>query len=370
MASDLELKMKYLGYKHSTPEKTGMKNFEIECFQFFNRNNISKIDIDMNNLYKLDLSDVRKLAEKFYKIHNFELRNINQLSINEAKNASSEMQKSSTVYDAYEYLNSKLKSKSPYELDIELINGHSMVGEIIKPLIIVPSEQGVTATNRKIYFDRIMLGKKLSLLSTATLVHEIAHSQQEQLIGYSENYLNKEIISIFLEKVCAYELDPSLELLNISSRKRMQDTYEKYKKSNSKESSQEDKIQSALYVQGTLYASKLFDMYLNERKPKNREKYLKDIQSVFNGELKVEDMLKNRGIRFSQCVDRALIHRQLYGYEIKQQPSVQNLVTKLAIETIGEQGDTALIDGIKAHMDSHEKILNNYENEQIKIDGE
>ena len=74
-----------------------------------------------------------------------------------------------------------------------------MVGEIIKPILIVPSN--IAVLNKKLYFSSVQLGGQLNALSVGTFVYEIAHVEQEKNFGYADDYLNKEIISTFLEKV-------------------------------------------------------------------------------------------------------------------------------------------------------------------------
>lgn len=186
-----------------------------------------------------------------------------------------------------------------------------MVAEIIKPLLICPQE--LESDNRKVYFSHINLGKQLTELSAGTLVHEIAHSQQEQNIGYAEDCLNKEIISIFLEKVVALEMDPTGELLRISELTRFNDVLGHYYRLSSNKGllSEEIYIEDLMYIKSTFYAEKLFDMYLNERKQKNKDKYFYQIQDVFDGKITVEELIQSRNITPAKTQDLSLLKRHI-----------------------------------------------------------
>ena len=75
--------------------------------------------------------------------------------------------------------------------------------------------------------------------------------------------------------------------------------------------SDEDRLNTMTYVQSTLLAEKLFDMYLKERKQKEKDKYIRDIQNVFDGRQTVDDMIGRRGVTLNQCLDTSLIKRHI-----------------------------------------------------------
>lgn len=66
-----------------------------------------------------------------------------------------------------------------------------------------------------------------------------------------------------------------------------------------------------MYVKSILFAEKLFDMYLNERKQKNKDKYFYGIQDVFDGKITVEDMIRNRNITTANSQDLGMLKRHL-----------------------------------------------------------
>lgn len=70
-------------------------------------------------------------------------------------------------------------------------------------------------------------------------------------------------------------------------------------------------IDSLMYMKSTLIAEKLFDMYLSERKEKNRDKYMDDINAIINGKMTVEEMISKRRVTIAQCQDYGLFLRHM-----------------------------------------------------------
>ena len=66
-----------------------------------------------------------------------------------------------------------------------------------------------------------------------------------------------------------------------------------------------------MYVKSILFAEKLFDMYQNERKQKNKDKYFYQIQDVFDGKIQVEDLIRSRNITPVQTQDLSLLKRHI-----------------------------------------------------------
>lgn len=310
MTKEMEIfqqKLKYLGYKGVNLNRVSLSSFKnfMTIMPKIN-NNIEKLTEDLPNL---TLEEIRKLTQEFCMKY-FSLHNISIVSSNELIRRQKEISKANDSHGVYENINSILSSVNPLDIDIVLTNGHSMIGQIIKPIVIAPS---VDENNRKIYFSNIELGNQLTNLSSATLVHEIAHSQLEQNIGYAEDYLNKELITIFLEKVAALELDPTGELLKISEKMRFNDILNRYLLLHQKkgEINTISDIDNLLYIKSTFYAEKLFDMYINERKQKNRDKYFYDIQEIFDGKTTVEELIRKRNITAAKASDISLLKRHI-----------------------------------------------------------
>jgi hypothetical protein len=190
-----------------------------------------------------------------------------------------------------------------------------MIGEIQKPLIVVLDKDYYNLV--EIPFARIVLGNKLTKLSAATHAREVAHSHTEGIKGYAEHYLNKEVISLFIEKLAALEVDPTGEILRLSERNRFKFISELKMVILNPELAmkfnvtKEQILEAQMYIQSTLYATKLFDEYQKARKPKDKQRIIDGIQAVFDGRITVEEMLANRGISYGQIKDTSLIRRHI-----------------------------------------------------------
>ena len=260
-----------------------------------------------DNLEKISLDEVKKLTKEILSKY-FNITDIEYIDVASVSNNCPIL--SDTDEGFYEIVNSWLSPKSPYDLDIKLVDGdNSMVGKIFKPIIYSPEVE--LCDNRRVYFSNIELCSMLTKISAATLGHEIAHSQQERHIGYAEDYLNKEVISIFIEKLISYELDSTGELLKCCENTRFSDLVIRfYECSKTNDKSNENYIDNLVYIKSILIANKLFDMYISERKQKNRDKYIDDIQKVFDGKITVEELIDSRNITINKCLDAMLLKRR------------------------------------------------------------
>lgn len=306
--NQFKMRLDYLGYKGINLDNISFKKFG----NFINvmPKSDKKSFASLLSLPTLSLEEVRELTKSFCQKY-FSLSDISYVSLDQLKSNMKFITSTNSTSEFYNRINSFLIKSNPLDLPIHLVEGHSMVGNIEKPLMITPLEpQG---NNRQVYFSHISLGKQLTQLSAATLIHEIAHSQQEKNIGYAEDYLNKEIISIFLEKVAALEMDSTGELLRISELTRFYDVLNHYYSLSLKKGiiSDASDVDDLLYVKSTFYAEKLFDMYLNERKQKNKDKYFYQIQDVFDGKITVEDLIQSRNITPAKTQDLGLLKRHI-----------------------------------------------------------
>lgn len=303
-----KLKLDYLGYKGINLDRTSLKTFRNFISVMPKKNEESFASL--LKLPTLSLEEVRELTKIFCQKY-FSLSDISYVSLDQIQSNMEFISTSKSTSELYDRVNSLLVKINPLDLPINFVDGHSMVGEIQKPILMALKES--KGDNRQVYFSHINLGKQLTQLSAATLIHEIAHSQQEQNIGYAEDYLNKEIISIFLEKVAALEMDPTGELLRISELTRFNDTLNHYYSLSLKKGiiSGKKDAKDLLYIKSTFYAEKLFDMYLNERKQKNKDKYFYQIQDVFDGKIMVEDLIRSRNITPAKTQDLSLLRRHI-----------------------------------------------------------
>lgn len=200
------------------------------------------------------------------------------------------------IYGAVQRESSEI---SPFSLPIKLVTGHSMVGEINKVAFDI---EGVSIKEpTPIIFSSVNLGENVSLLSAATLGHEVAHSQLERIKGSCTLYYHKEVVPIFIEKLMAMELDPSGELL-----KKSEEVRADWLRSciyavviDRNKYSPEELLEYSAYIHSTVIADHLFDRYINGNSD-IQSKILDDIQKIFNGDIKVYDMIRDNNVGWEE----------------------------------------------------------------------
>ena len=209
----------------------------------------------------------------------------------------------------------RLEYISAYDLPIEYIDHYFYAGETIK-LIPVSEEMSISFIE-PIAFSKILLGDKTHKLSIATYIHELGHTQTESNKGYAKDFHNKEVISIFLEKLAACHLDSSGYLLKINEQYRLKHLYDSllslylYTDIEKTDYQKEDEIVKSMYIESTLKAMKLFDIYQSLRKEKQRRKLLDQIQEVFDGKIQVEELLQKNGVTLSNSQSLTLIQKRM-----------------------------------------------------------
>lgn len=306
----LDYKLAYLGYKKGKESYKLTKDYEL----IFNL--LSKISTnDLKKMESISLDEIKKEAVEFYSKY-FNLHDVRNMLFSDVESVMQKIARGELDgLKAYrEYFN-LTKEVNPFDIPIELTEGHSMVGEVRKDIMVIPVEYVPEDTGIFIPFTKIKLGNELDKLSPATYIHEIAHTQTESHPGYTESFLNREVISIFLEKLSAMELDHSLELLKRSERKRFEDLAHNINniKMNGKfiNLTSEEELKTYSYIRSTLLAEKLFDLYLNERKQKNKDKYISDIQDIFDGKITVEELLLKHNVTVNNSKDINLIIKHI-----------------------------------------------------------
>ncbi len=307
----LDYKIVYGGYKGIALDGFSIKSLNVL------RNTLSKLPIDskvINETYasldNMSLDEIRSLTKKFCRDY-LSIRDVYYLNHEEAKKQFDYISDSNTGEEFYGKINALLKPMSPFDLDIHLVDSILLVGKVHKPLIISP--EALDTDIRKIYYEYIELGRNLNLLSVPTYAHEIVHMEVDQNIGGVEDLLNREVLSIFLEKVAALNVDSSGKVLKLSERIRLYDliVYLKVLMLPEKLVGMDKRIDSLMYLKSTLIAEKLFDMYMSERKEKDRDKYIDDVNAIIEGKMTVEEMISKRRITIAQCQDYGLFLRHL-----------------------------------------------------------
>lgn len=299
----IQLKYKILGYK---------KGIGVERFS----SSINPLIIRLSGLTNesfINLPPIREdeLRSRAYEVFNrhFKAHDIKHTTQQLIADNQSYITNSATGLEVAQKFNSLLTTISPFDLPITYTPGHSMVGQVLKPLVILPYEDFIS--NVEVPFDRIELGDNLTELSIATLIHEITHTLIEPNRGYTENFQYKEVLSILLEKIIALELDETGELLKLSERTRYQSLLFDFYKLKMAQLPLEERINSSIYVTSTPIAEKLFDKYVTARKVKDKQKFLRAIQLIFDHEKTIESFISEQGVTFAQGIDLSLTNRHL-----------------------------------------------------------
>ncbi len=220
------------------------------------------------------------------------------------------------IYSIEDYLNKSQKKTStinPFELPVSFIDGHSMIGNTNKCILLVNSAEFLQ--KEPIIFDKITLGKNISTISAGTYCHEIAHTQIESQKGITQEYTNKEVISILIEKIFALEISSNKDVLNKSQLARfryMLDIINCMKNFPNKTISPlyVTAFDQAIYIPGTLQALRLFDIY-KDGSEEVRNEMIVNIQKVFAGELTVEDLLAFYNVTYENSQDVSLVKKHL-----------------------------------------------------------
>lgn len=166
----------------------------------------------------------------------------------------------------------------------------------------------LTEPFKTIYYKSISLAKKSTELSKLAYTHEIAHSQLNHVRGLIGEYYNTEVISIFLELVHALELNDGEYLLTahdsirLTELKYIIDELHKYYDRREEPEIKKVLLEGSLYLQSTLQAYNLFITYYNSSISIKRE-ILSNIQSLFNQEHTLEEMLSKLDISFESSIN-------------------------------------------------------------------
>lgn len=201
-------------------------------------------------------------------------------------------------------LNNYIELRHPFEIPIIFNPSLNIESGMFRPLYI-----GEDKRNMKLIFSEYILTGKLSELTPGIYSHEIIHSQLENINGV-KNYLNYEVLPVFFDKLTALYLDKSGNLLQKNEQLR----FNTLKKSIS--ILQEDniptinKIIASMSISSLLKSENLFDKYLYST-ASEKEIMMDQIQKIFDGENKVEDLLDLNEITFDNSQDCKMIKRHI-----------------------------------------------------------
>ena len=221
------------------------------------------------------------------------------------------------IYSIEDFL-AKAKKKtstvSPFTLPVSFVEGHSMIGNTNKCILLVDSAEFLQ--REPIIFDKITIGKNISILSGGTYCHEITHTQIESQKGSTQEYTNKEVLPILIEKIFALEATSNKDVLVKSQLARFKYlldiiSYMQHLPNKTITPSNMVAFDQAIYIPGTLQALRLFDIYKNgSEKVKNEMVF--NIQRVFDNQITVEDFLAIYNVTYENSQDSELVKKHLH----------------------------------------------------------
>ncbi|MCH5167597.1 MAG: hypothetical protein J1F35_06900 [Erysipelotrichales bacterium] len=234
--------------------------------------------------------------------------------------ASDEMIKSSLkgkkIYDHLELANlynSTALLISPFDIPIKYVNQNYYHGLLSLQNPQIYEEDFLKEI--KLLISRIELSKKKSDFSCLCYIHEIMHSQLVRFKGSISDYLNDDVLSIFIELVFAYENNQN-NLLKKDFLIRINhfliefEILYNYYYENNGNISDIDATVTSKYIISTLKAFKLFDQYISGS---DTEKtfIMSKIQEVFDAKKTLEEILVELDITYENSLDKNLFIKQL-----------------------------------------------------------
>lgn len=254
-----------------------------------------KLGTYYNHLEKESLEQVKKTTNKFF-LNNFKMQDVYNINLTKHNIGNLKFEEAEELRKFLEE-NFELKLINPLDLPITLVKGDCMTGKVRK-IVALDRDTGDLIL-KKPFYSGIDLGEDLNKLSSAIYAHEIMHVELENAIGYTNDFRNKELLSIFIEKVVSLYLDPSMKLLNICEKIRFlyfRQCIELFRKIELGQIKTKyldsDLLQYYIYVESSLKAARLFDIYLEFSKDKDRKTMLSYINMIFSGKITIEDLLK------------------------------------------------------------------------------
>ena len=204
------------------------------------------------------------------------------------------------------FINSISEAISPFEIFISYVDAGSEKGSLTSFLLedeVRKYEKLENMDNN--LFVSISLGCDLDLLSITTYAHEIMHTQLNSMYGYTDDFRNKEVLSIFLEMLVALDLDNTRNLLRGQIAMRCKDlecalsdilTYNIFASDEEYILTYDRLINASSYITSTFKAMFLFDKYLSFIRNSKKRQMIYTIQDVIDGKIQLEELLAKYNI--------------------------------------------------------------------------
>ena len=168
---------------------------------------------------------------------------------------------------------------------------------------------GALYLNEQYYFRYIDLANINQRGVIPSYIHEIAHTQLMSNKGSILNYKNQEVLPIFIELLASKNIDYG-KLLNNSIKLRFKDTLVGLKRLRKNEESNEALLEASGYIESSLIAMDLFDLYCSSNQLTQRE-ILKKIQLIFDGKVPLEKVLDNYDLNYEVSKKKNLFRKYL-----------------------------------------------------------
>lgn len=167
------------------------------------------------------------------------------------------------------------------------------------------------------WVSKIVLSNHHNINTKCSYVHEMMHALASRHNGNIRNLLNDEVLSIFMEKVAAYDIDQSGNSLDLKNLDRI--LYLKYAMI-SKElhtftgEEVENILEYRKYIISSLHATALFNTYM-----KGNSKVKKEIDEAIGRVLMGEDVLEDMLAHYEASLDKGtkIMRKQIKKYHKK-----------------------------------------------------
>ena len=185
------------------------------------------------------------------------------------------------------YKNGSVLLRSPFNINFKLVYGDNIGSLTFK-------------RDEEKSCEYIYLGKPFIKRSIGIYAHEITHTQLEfDPTHFYKNYFDKEVLSIFVEKLIMYEINNDyyndIKSMRLMMLKKALDRYFWVWDKACRLSFSEEVVfeyDSRAYIVSTLIADKLFYKYMHGSL-ETKGKMINDIQKVFDGKKTVEDFMSD-----------------------------------------------------------------------------
>ena len=204
------------------------------------------------------------------------------------------------------FINSISEAISPFEIFISYVDAGSEKGCLTSFLLedeVRKYEKLENIDNN--LFVSISLGRDLDLLSITAYAHEIMHTQLNSMYGYTDDFRNKEVLSIFLEMLVAFDLDNTRNLLRGQIAMRCKNLecalsdiliYNIFASDEEYILTYDRLVNASSYITSTFKAMFLFDKYLSFIHNSKKRQMIYTIQDVIDGKIQLEELLAKYNI--------------------------------------------------------------------------